>query len=261
MTLLDFDGNGYHKTFPEPTVSREMTLRNLTEHFLDILSIKNIDVHLQATGRFQIDYQCLTPNLNGIEIRNLILRFSAMKQIAEQSEALKKSFQQFLSTSRQFSVAKASFRKTHHHICIQNFEIFEISQQRKRVKLNDLMCINSPIIEFKSPNLILNEKVLNLFLKHWIRGSNSQLTYIQFDGFVLALNLQVVLNGINYKEISDETKHKRFALPHARNGNHLNLRGEQRFNDGFDIRRDDGTLATISIKQGNSFTFVMKIWN
>ncbi|EFO94474.1 hypothetical protein CRE_13408 [Caenorhabditis remanei] len=75
---------------------------------------------------------------------------------------------------------------------------------RDDVSLDDMLSVNIESVIFSRS---ISEKQFIRFLKHWIRGSNPRLQYmkIPIDPTDL-VNGKVYLNGINWIEISEESK-------------------------------------------------------
>ncbi|KAF1758345.1 hypothetical protein GCK72_014803 [Caenorhabditis remanei] len=102
-----------------------------------------------------------------------------------------------------------------------------------------------------------DENDINRILKGWLNGNNSQLE--SFTVVLKMLNFQLVLDGIDF-ERKDETLKREFEYEFA--GRQCNT---LQFTGGFDIRRKDGTLATVQQRyhfpsNAPIFWFVMVVW-
>ncbi|EFO91227.1 hypothetical protein CRE_14429, partial [Caenorhabditis remanei] len=100
--------------------------------------------------------------------------------------------------------------------------------------VDDIMISFCRIIKIEACSF--DENDINRILKGWLNGNNSQLE--SFTVVLKMLNFQLVLDGIDF-ERKDETLKRSFEFEFA---------GKQcthQFTGGFDIRRKDGSLATI----------------
>ncbi|KAF1760499.1 hypothetical protein GCK72_008748 [Caenorhabditis remanei] len=72
------------------------------------------------------------------------------------------------------------------------------------VSLDDMLLVNSERVELSRP---ISQKQFIRFLKHWIRGSNPRLQFMNlYIDIADLVNGEVYLKGINWIEITEESK-------------------------------------------------------
>ncbi|EFP01206.1 CRE-FBXB-106 protein [Caenorhabditis remanei] len=133
-----------------------------------------------------------------------------------------------------------------HEFLIQNLEAIEL--RWNNIPLDCLLITNSEFIKIITPKI--NEKVLNRFIKHWINGSNPRLKHLELwcPKSLSEINLSVVLKGIRHQEIP-ETYRRSFK----------GLECTIHVDGGYDIRRKDGTVATVWSYDQENFDFFVWI--
>ncbi|EFO94480.1 hypothetical protein CRE_13405 [Caenorhabditis remanei] len=122
---------------------------------------------------------------------------------------------------------------------IQNFISIGFHED---VSLDDMLLVNSKRVEFSRP---ISEKQFIRFLKHWIRGSNPRLQYMNL--FIDTTNLdngKVYLKGIRCIEMSEESK-KEIRQKHGISDIEM-----------VKIRREEGTTAVIATVDYGTFLYV-----
>ncbi|EFO94497.1 hypothetical protein CRE_13339 [Caenorhabditis remanei] len=113
---------------------------------------------------------------------------------------------------------------------------------RDFVSLDDMLLVNSKKVEFSR---LMSQKQFNQFLKHWIRGSNPRLQYMNLS--IDRTNLddgKVYLKGIRCIEMSEELK-KEIRQKHGISDIEM-----------VKIRRKEGTTAVIATKDYGTFLYV-----
>ncbi|EFO94454.1 hypothetical protein CRE_13397 [Caenorhabditis remanei] len=119
---------------------------------------------------------------------------------------------------------------------IQNFKSIRFCDD---VSLDDMLLVNSRRVDF---SCTISQKQFNQFLKHWIRGSNPRLQYMN-----LSTNLvdgKVYLKGIRCIEMSEELKKE------------IRQKYESSDIEMVQIRRKEGTTAVIATKHLGPFLCV-----
>ncbi|CCD68951.2 F-box associated domain-containing protein [Caenorhabditis elegans] len=118
-------------------------------------------------------------------------------------------------------------------ILIQNLE--ELQFNVSKVTLNEIVLVNCSTITID--NQVISDKNLNLFIKHWIKGSNCQLKSFEYH-IRPTERLRFVevslFEGIGYMEKEEDDHWKRF-----------------------EIKRNDGTKATVLLSKTDYISFVM----
>ncbi|KAF1760496.1 hypothetical protein GCK72_008745 [Caenorhabditis remanei] len=110
------------------------------------------------------------------------------------------------------------------------------------VSLDDMLLVNSKRVEFSRP---ISEKQFIRFLKHWIRGSNPRLQFMNlYIDIADLVNGEVYLKGINWIEITEESK-KEIRQKHGIYDNEM-----------VQIKRNDGTTAVFVLYEFETFISV-----
>ncbi|CAR31490.2 F-box associated domain-containing protein [Caenorhabditis elegans] len=117
-------------------------------------------------------------------------------------------------------------RRFQRGLLVQNFQRLLLPVSF-RLNLDDLLLINVKRVGLTAE---VGSRDINLFLKHWIAGSNDELDHLSFT---LSSEEGDVLQGIKF-QISNELKPKRTSR------------------SGIDVRRNDGTIAIISINSSRN---------
>ncbi|EFP02244.1 hypothetical protein GCK72_004587 [Caenorhabditis remanei] len=140
------------------------------------------------------------------------------------------------------------------NILIQNVDCLAISpfDLDLKISLNDILLINSKLIEIKSRHI--TDKMINRYLKHWIQGSNPRMGYvrIEFEPNRI-LDEEVILKSLKYRRAQPNRK-KYFGM--------IGYGGVVTAEGGIDIHRKDGAEGTIVFEtlNGNS-SFVFYVCN
>ncbi|CAL2038440.1 unnamed protein product [Caenorhabditis brenneri] len=221
----------------------EFTARDWFEHFCSVFHHSKID--FIAVHRPSIEVNSLKEAVQGLEVLKILFYPGSPNWY---SLELLQTFPQVASVLFQRNFFE-TVTKTH-QCFIQNFyQLFfpaEIS-----ITLNDLLVINSSHIFVKGTNW--TEKTLNQFLKLWRLGSCPNLKHFSIDleNNLVGLDKEVVLKGLKSRETGEtvrffdrwDMKDNRGGRPH-----------KQKVEKGFDIRRYDGTCATIVLEKWDRYT-------
>ncbi|EFP01201.1 hypothetical protein CRE_24442 [Caenorhabditis remanei] len=144
-------------------------------------------------------------------------------------------------------------------VLIQNFDSLELlSGPEKPVSLtiDEMLLLNSK--EIKIGLIILTEKDINRFIKHWLRGSNPRMECLKIkvlsadeEEIFPIINKAVVFKGINHMEVPiNQVRYFKSS-----SGETLPTKG------GYDFYRNDGTKATIDIYgDEDSCLLTMYVW-
>ncbi|EFO91048.1 hypothetical protein CRE_31454 [Caenorhabditis remanei] len=142
-----------------------------------------------------------------------------------------------------------------HEVLVQNLDFIYIGYMGQ-LTLDDLLIMNCQRIEIFFQLAINYESILNLFIKHWMAGSNPRLRYIELECRKCRLpRAEAVLRGIKHQVVSKEDSKtlKAFRSFGIKKGSKY-----VEFLDGYNIRRRDGTVATISFNK--RYYFIMLVW-
>ncbi|EFO93347.1 hypothetical protein CRE_24769 [Caenorhabditis remanei] len=138
-------------------------------------------------------------------------------------------------------------------VLIQNYdELRIISKGDMSIILDDLLMINSKIAMLEDVNW--TGKEVNRFIKHWIKGSNPRLEFLDIFSRGESFNRTVALKGIRYTEIPADHVRKFKTLDHEK----FEVEG------GYDIMRHDGTTATVTFdydEESDTDSFNMHVWH
>ncbi|EFP02155.1 hypothetical protein CRE_25011 [Caenorhabditis remanei] len=133
------------------------------------------------------------------------------------------------------------------NILIQNLDMLVLGEPTTsiRIGLDEMLLINSK--EIYACSSTITNKGINRFLKHWMNGSNPRMEVVNFD-FPNGRfpDKDVLLKGTNYHEIPSNQVRR-----YKRHEKIIVVKG------GYDIRRMDGTLGTVTIRQRLQIRFVL----
>ncbi|EFO91983.1 hypothetical protein CRE_14432 [Caenorhabditis remanei] len=170
-------------------------------------------------------------------------------------ESAKMAVRQFPNTKIMLAVCRDLEEPSRYKdILVQNWDglILGHNDVIMHMEFDDLLLMNSKEISIRSRDI--KDKMINQFLKHWIRGSNPRMEVIQLDildGRFLDIN--AILKGLNFHEIPlDQVR--LFTKPATEET--IEIVG------GYDIRRVNRSVGTFKIEQreeGGAFTFC--VWN
>ncbi|KAF1745930.1 hypothetical protein GCK72_022378 [Caenorhabditis remanei] len=121
------------------------------------------------------------------------------------------------------------------NILIQNLDSLVLGHEDMflKVGLDDLLLMNSKDISIQSPTL--TDKIVNQFLKHWIKGSNPRMKNAVFEfADNQVVSEEIILKGLRYREVLFDDD---------------GVDGENEKFEGYEILRKDGTVGAISIDQ------------
>ncbi|CAL2037797.1 unnamed protein product [Caenorhabditis brenneri] len=142
-----------------------------------------------------------------------------------------------------------------HKFFIQNLTSLRLYDTTS-LTIDDLLMSNCSRFSAISP-ILWSGKVLNRWLKLWRSGCNPNLRCIEIK--MVNGKVEDVLKGLN-AQIIPESKIRVFEQPD------LDFTGERRekkrIRGGFDIRRSDGTCATITLlEKVDAFNFAFYVWS
>ena len=209
-----------------------LSIREWLAHFQYIFSFPEENALLFAR---EVDMSSLIETVRGFEIESLRFMDPCSLEFAQTVLTQFPFIKRFFACSRSFEDPSM-----YRNILIQNLDVLFLGYDTPflRMELDDLLMINSKVIYIRST--AITDKGINRFLKHWMKESNSRMelvTFLFFDDPVL--DKDVILKGTNYHEV---------LLDEARHSKQLTY-GPIVVKDGYDIRRRDGTVGTVVIRQ------------
>ncbi|CCD66076.2 F-box associated domain-containing protein [Caenorhabditis elegans] len=222
--------------------------KEIANHVLEIFH-KSEFYMLMIT--YDYDYETLLQELKDFKICKLFISSNFM-----QNSKLHRSL--LVNYSRQFDKLALDYHslkpKVFHSIVSLNYNSFCL--ERVALKLEDLLVsnISEMRIDIMRIGTRCPSKQLCLFLKHWINGSNNRLEYLVMN---LPANstenqfLLIALNGIEYQLAPTD---KEWVFSDNRPIKTIVVEA-----GGFDIRRNDGTIATVTVDE--TFQYLrMFVW-
>ncbi|KAF1764641.1 hypothetical protein GCK72_004590 [Caenorhabditis remanei] len=223
-----------------------LSIREWLAHFRYIFSFPGRYSLLFSRNTCKFDWSSLKETIGGSEIGMLVFYNSCSLECAQTV------FRQFPSVKRFFAFSRRLVNPSlYSNILIKNLDMLALGHPTLslRIGLDDLLLINSKEIHIRS--LTITDKVINRFLKSWMRGSNPRMDYVSFtfsDGRFL--DKDAILKGTNYhKVLLNKVRHYK---SHERT---IVVKG------GYDIRRTDGTVGTVTIRQRFQERFVLfHVW-
>ncbi|KAF1764642.1 hypothetical protein GCK72_004591 [Caenorhabditis remanei] len=208
-----------------------LSIQEWLAHFQYIFSFPEENALLFAR---EVDMSSLIETVRGFEIKSLRFIDPCSLEFAQMVLTQFPFIKRFFACSRSFEDPSM-----YRNILIQNLDVLFLGYHTPflRMELDDLLLINSKEIYVCS--LTITNKVINQFLKFWMRGSNPRMEVVNFDypdgRFP---DKDVLLKGTNYHEISSNQ---------VRHSKQLTY-GPIVVKDGYDIRRSDGTVGTVLIR-------------
>ncbi|EGT48936.1 hypothetical protein CAEBREN_24223 [Caenorhabditis brenneri] len=137
----------------------------------------------------------------------------------------------------------------HRSISIQNFDV--ICAGSLQITLDDLLVFNARSIHLACDNS--SHKIPNHFLKLWTKGANSRLEHLTLQFPRVDFREEELLEGLKYQHIQPNTE---------RLFKSSGLKRTTKVIGGWDIRRLDGTQATINYGgNDNHVYFVLFVWH
>ncbi|CCD63725.1 F-box domain-containing protein [Caenorhabditis elegans] len=224
MGCKDPEDSGYFVT--TNWCSPRVTPRQWIDHCMELTDSNSIDQLSIFAYNEGFDMRACYRNLTGLHVTKLHLNGDHLPDI-----------QMFGSLPNVDEICfgfNLPVGPNYQRIIARNVEKFTMeNSDGAQVQLNDLLASNAWFIQLT--NMSLPNRQINLFLKHWIAGSNEMLC-----GFVInqfnngaGYNEAVISNGIDYQPSMEEH--------HGVQENNYHLHPHTR---KFDIRRDDGMRAT-----------------
>ncbi|KAF1771128.1 hypothetical protein GCK72_002953 [Caenorhabditis remanei] len=207
-----------------------LSIQKWIEHFQYIFSIEEINYLSFADETCKFDWISLKDAFGKFKILTIFFHDLCSLECAQM--ALR-----YFPSARNVTPFNSNFNdpSRYSNILIQNWDLLVLGVEvfmSLRIGLDDLLLMNSKDITIESPTL--TDKMVNQFFKHWIRGSNPRMELARFvfvNGQVV--NKEIVLKGLQYQVVTMDP---------------IEGEGEEEV-EGYDIRRNDGTVGTISIEQ------------
>ncbi|EFP11867.1 hypothetical protein CRE_29345 [Caenorhabditis remanei] len=190
-------------------------LKDWVDHLLFIFNTSKVNECYLATNKY--DFHSLSKTFDEIETFHLDLPEGISDEDALNA----------FKTSHTLCIDRSvNEEEKFHKILMRNYTCLNF-MERTTLTLNDLLTINTSYTSFF--DVSFTEKVLNRFLKHWIKGSNPQLVGMFFNCILeREFEMNQLLKGIDNK-----------VTGLAAN--------EETPNGNFVIKRFNGTRATLKI--------------
>lgn len=215
----------------------QMSTRNWIDHCLELTNNHRLNkLIVEAGDNQEIDMDGFYRSLIGLHIKTLELKGTYSRSI-----------QLFGSLSNVdtivLDVELVQTTDYQRMVVLNHTKLVETRTNRVKFSLNDLLASNASFLQFT--NLRIPDTQLNLFLKHWIAGSNQRQ-----EGFSLtkehdeqSYNQSVILKGIETRPAVRRSEHHKFdeifTLP--------------QYSRTLDITNCDGVEATVYF--GKSWLF------
>ncbi|CAL2036297.1 unnamed protein product [Caenorhabditis brenneri] len=113
------------------------------------------------------------------------------------------------------------------------------------ISLQNLYDLNSRWLHIKATYLTSED--MNSFLKNWMNGGNSNLGFLKLG--LLSIDVEVILNGIQF-----------VRRVHRMVYHHWTGEPEKRFSASYELRKSDGTIASIVMDDEQIRGFYMFVW-
>ncbi|CAL2048110.1 unnamed protein product [Caenorhabditis brenneri] len=130
--------------------------------------------------------------------------------------------------------SSAIFHHVPNDILIQNFDLIRVPSMQNT--LDSLLMTNARSVQTSGGRQ--SAKLLNTFLKLWVRGSNPRLEFLLFRFRNATFQTEELLEGLSYTNV---------PLERVRLFKCSDKKEAKRVSGGCDIRRFDGTKATIKV--------------
>ncbi|EFO87509.1 hypothetical protein CRE_03359 [Caenorhabditis remanei] len=170
-------------------------------------------------------------------------------------DCAKMAVRQFPGISRMYARSQNMVETSlYTDILMQNLDVLFLGEGDviMRMEFDNLLLINSKEIKIRSRDI--TDKMINQFLKHWIRGSNPRMefTLLLFPGGRI-LDANAILRGLNFREAPlDQVR--LFTKPATQEP--VEIMG------GYDIRRVNGSVGTLKIVQDDGRgAVIFCVWN
>ncbi|CAL2035967.1 unnamed protein product [Caenorhabditis brenneri] len=114
------------------------------------------------------------------------------------------------------------------------------------LSIDNLFCLNSRYFTIHKTSLTAEN--MNSFVKNWLNGGNSNLGYL--DLRLKSIRAETVLDGIEFVERN-----------HGKEVNYVHFEEPPyEFRSSYEIKRSDGTYASILINLEGYMEFIMAVW-
>nr|pir protein M01D1.2 [imported] - Caenorhabditis elegans [Caenorhabditis elegans] len=243
-------------------------MRSWLEFLMDVLAIQRIDFSLTTPlDSRNLDIEGLTRVLEGIDIRLLAVDFSSATPRFD--ELASKLFWANLPSANQVLIRNCLYRDSQDYqkVFIQNLDRL-VLKPTLLFTLEDLLSCGSSCI--KIPNTSpFTDKDFNLFMKHWIRGSNPNLEYLTINATTDLrehfMTYWYLLKGINFHDGPGPGALRGTYRINGHSGSyHWKHEKIVELKGGVDVENADGTIATIVLwydeVEVQHLTFEMRVW-
>ncbi|CCD61272.3 F-box associated domain-containing protein [Caenorhabditis elegans] len=218
-------------------------LKAYIDHAYSVLNQPSfyVDVHCNEDGLRT--YEFLENAIEDVKIRRTTLSGSGPPYLLN----AKRFWRRFILPVQQIDLCQKLFETAvqSHRLLLQNFDYLGINLGSNG-KPHSILAMNSAFISITNYCREFKRNDLNIYLKHWINGSNPSLEYMELYSYVrieidISLFVDEVFNGISKEIISKE-----YRKPTKYRKTHVII-GEQdnEITRGFEITRYDGTTADI----------------
>lgn len=214
-----------------------MGIRDFVDHFFDVLSLSKLDEFSISKDNYCTQEFC-------DEFKELDVQTFVSPLQMDNSSFYQKIIRMFSSRSKRLDFGLPTFPfKTHtaQEFMFQNFNFFQILY---KCSLVEVLSINSTLIYGED---LIGVNQLNVFLRHWINGSNPRLEYFQFYVYLqtsLEDLFSIIFNKVNYQRQPDSLL-RAFCL--SVQGYDDLIYNLKKIKGGMDIERTDGARATVKI--------------
>ncbi|CCD62001.2 F-box associated domain-containing protein [Caenorhabditis elegans] len=230
-----------------------LTLKDLIGNLYSLAHMKMIDVSYRVGDSYPFDFEALRKTFDVVPIRRLNLtQFIELDgAIFWNCRHVDKIVNVFWPSTKVIDCDINLFdnSKCTHQILARNLYriehriVFDVGVNYSLL-MNRLLVSNLTHLSLN----VISVKELNLFLKHWANGSNPQMDFLTVDVDEQNVTYTRVLSGISYTNVSAQNILKFKHMP-DNNKNYVNMEDFDVFEGGMNIKRIDGTVATICIKK------------
>ncbi|KAF1760334.1 hypothetical protein GCK72_008583 [Caenorhabditis remanei] len=225
--------------------SKGWTARQYLLHFLDILHQPDVYFYYRDPS-FSAD--SVSKTMKGVTVKRLCtygeFEFEkTMKALNHPSEIW-------------FDIDPFTSHESLSKCYIQNLDYLNLAKGFM-VKLDDLLLMNCKNIGAYSR---LREKHLNIYIRSWLQGQKEELEHVclvghrVYCGEVDPFNKEIVLKGLKYTTVPDDVERLFYCSVPDTDGKRMKT-----IEGGFDIKRKDGKLVTIVLKNDWPW-FEMYVW-
>ncbi|CCD70140.2 F-box domain-containing protein [Caenorhabditis elegans] len=239
-------GNGEHLKIQSSTTGRviwmsipSMGLRKYVDHLLDVLNRVKLDEFAINKDNYCTESIC-------DEFRDFDIRCFMNPRKMSDSLFHQKIMRHIASKCDSLDLCTPVFEpKTHttQEFLIQNFDALRAMYLYK-YNLNDILSTNIFLV---FGQVAIDSNQLNLFVRHWIKGSNPRLEYFQIDvpkGMSVEDDLSVILDKVDFQKQPDSFV-RDFPLSVQGYDQFIPSFKNRIIKGGVDIKRANGSIATL----------------